>query len=636
MSLLRPAFRVLYDFMRVIGTAGHVDHGKSTLVEALTGMNPDRLKEEREREMTIELGFAWVTLPNGETVSIVDVPGHEDFIRTMLAGVGGIDLAMLVIAADESVMPQTREHLHILDLLQVPRGIVVLTKTDLVEEPDWLELVQVEISETLTGTALEGAPMVPVAARYGQGIPHLIQTLTDVLGETTPRPDLGRPRLSVDRVFSMAGFGTVVTGTLLDGTLRVGDEITLLPEGRTGRVRGLQTHRSKQEVATPGRRLAVNVVGWDVNDIRRGDLLCHPATYAPSRLIDVALTLLPDAPRALKHNQAIEFFSGAAQRTAHVRLIGTAELEPGMESFAQIRLDSGIALARGDRFIIRQASPSVTLGGGRVLDANPRGRWRRFHRDTVERFRLLSEGSPVELVVQKTATLEPTTERELLAGLPFNATVATEALAEAIDDKRVRALEDGTLLSAGGWTRRQEQLLKALAAYHHAYPLRLGLPREEAASKVGLKPKATGAFLNALAGEGLIGLGETWVAEAGWSVKLSPIQQKAVDTLLAQFAAAPFTPPNAGDALAMVGEELLNYLVARGDMMRVGADVLLGREGYGAMVQGVHDLYAEHGEITAGALRDKFNTSRKYAIALLEHLDSLKITRRMGDVRVLR
>jgi selenocysteine-specific elongation factor len=622
--------------MRVIGTAGHVDHGKSTLVEALTGMNPDRLKEEREREMTIELGFAWLTLPNGETVSVVDVPGHEDFIRHMLAGVGGIDLAMLVIAADESVMPQTREHLHILDLLQVPRGIVVLTKSDLVEEPDWLELVQVEISETLTGTVLEGSPMIPVAARYGQGIPRLLQTLTDALAESTPRPDLGKPRLSVDRVFSMSGFGTVVTGTLLDGNLRVGEEITILPEGRIGRIRGLQTHRTKVEVATPGRRLAVNVVGWEVNEIRRGDLLCHPTTYTPSRLIDVALTLLPDAPRPLRHNQTIEFYSGATQRTAHVRLIGTAELEPGMERFAQIRLDDAMALARGDRFIIRQPSPSVTIGGGRVLDATPRGRWRRFHADTLERFRLLSEGSPVELVAQKTATLEPTTERELVAGLPFNSDMAKVALAEAIADKRVRLLEDGTLLSAGGWTRRQEQLLKAIAAYHHAYPLRLGLPREEVASKVLLKPKASGAFLKALAEEGLMVLGETWVSVMGWAVQLSKAQQKAVDTLLAHFTTAPFTPPNLGDAIAIVGEELLFYLVARGDLVRVSPDVLLGRGGYEAMVQGVHDLYAEQGEVTAGALRDKFNTSRKFAIALLEHLDSLKLTRRMGDVRVVR
>lgn len=622
--------------MRVIGTAGHVDHGKSTLVEALTGMNPDRLKEEREREMTIELGFAWLTLPNGESVSIVDVPGHEDFIRHMVAGVGGIDLAMVVIAADESVMPQTREHLHILELLQVPRGIVVLTKSDLVEEADWLELVQVEISETLTGTRLEGAPIIPVAARYGQGIPHLIEVLTETLAESTPRPDIGKPRLAVDRVFSMAGFGTVVTGTLLDGTLRVGDEITILPEGRMGRIRGLQTHRSKVEVATPGRRLAVNVVGWEVNEIRRGDMLCHPHTYTPSHLIDVALTLLPDAPRPLRHNQVVEFFSGAAQRSAHLRLIGTDELAVGMDGFAQLRLDVPMAVARGDRFIIRQPSPSLTLGGGRILDGTPRKRWRRFHADTLERFRLLVEGSPVEWVAQQVATLEPTTEKALLSLLPLPPAVATEALTAAIQEKRVRLLEEGTLLSAAGWTRRQELLLKEIAAYQRAYPLRLGLPREEVPSKVGLKPKSGNAFLTALAAEGIITVGDTWVSLVGWEVQLTKAQQKAMDTLLDQFAAAPFAPPGMAETVAAIGEELLYYVLARGELVRIAPDVLLGRTAYEAMVQGVYDLYAEMGDITAGALRDKFNTSRKYAIALLEHLDALKITRRVGDSRVVR
>ncbi len=622
--------------MRVIGTAGHVDHGKSTLVMALTGMNPDRLKEEQAREMTIDLGFAWLTLPNGEVVSIVDVPGHEDFIRNMLAGVGGIDVAMLVVAADESVMPQTREHLHILNLLQVPRGIVVLTKTDMIDEPDWLELVQLELSDTLAGTVLADAPIIPVSARTGQGIPHLLHTIEQTLAESVPRTDIGRPRLSVDRVFSIAGFGTVVTGTLLDGTLRIGDEIAILPGVRVGRIRGLQTHREKVEVATPGRRLAVNVVGWDVNDIQRGDLLCHPGTYTPSHLLDVTLHILPDAPKAIKHNQLIEFFSGAAQRVGHVRLIGTEALATDTEGFVQLRLDAPVALARGDRFIIRQASPSRTLGGGQVLDPAPRGRWRRFHPDTLDRFRLLSEGSPTDLVTQKVATLEPTTAKELLAAVPLSSDSAKTALQEAITARQVRQLEDGTLLSAAGWTRRQEQLLRDITAYHATHPLRLGLPREEVATRMGLKPKASAAFLMALQAIGLVTVGDSWVALPNFQVRLSAAQQRAIDTLLAQFADAPFTPPNPSDAEALVGNDLLQYLIVRGDVVRVSEDVLLGRAAYEAMVQGVRELFAETGDITAGAVRDRFNTSRKYAIALLEHLDALKITRRVGDSRVLR
>lgn len=622
--------------MRVIGTAGHVDHGKSTLVEALTGIDPDRLKEEKEREMTIDLGFAWFTLPDGELLSIVDVPGHEDFIRNMLAGVGGIDLALLVIAADESVMPQTREHLHILDLLKVPRGIVALTKIDLVEEPDWLELVELDVVETLEGTVLEGAPVVQVAAREGKGVKELMATLTKVLAESEPRADLGRPRLSVDRVFSVAGFGTVVTGTLLDGVFAVGDEVVLLPSGKTGRVRGLQTHKQKVERATPGRRLAINVSGLDVSDVQRGDLLAHPDDYHATRLVDVTLRVLPDAERPLRHNQEVEFFSGAAQRLGHLRIIGKKELPPGTEGFAQVRLADPIVLARGDRYILRQPSPSQTIGGGRVLDPFPRARWRRFRPETIERFQLLAKGSPVDLLTQKLMGLEPTKEKQLLAALPLSSDVAQEALAEAVQSKQARQLSDGTLLSAAGWSRRQEQLLRAITTYHKDYRLRLGLPREEVASRLNLKPKPAAAFLDALVEAGAIQLGQEWVALPTFAVKLNKKEQKNVDQLLAQFTADPYTPPNTKQAIALVGEELLNYIVARGDLVRLNRDVLLARAAYEEMVQGVRELFAETGDITAAALRDRFNTSRKYAIALLEHLDTLKVTRRFGDKRILR
>lgn len=622
--------------MRVVGTAGHVDHGKSTLVKALTGTDPDRLKEEKEREMTIDLGFAWLTLPNGEVVSIVDVPGHEDFIRNMLAGVGGIDLAILVIAADESVMPQTREHLHILDLLQVPRGIVVLTKTDLVQEPDWLELVELEVAETLVGTVLEAAPVVKLSARRGAGLDALRTALMETLADSAPRADLGRPRLSVDRVFSVVGFGTVVTGTLLDGTFAVGDEVELLPHGTRGRVRGLQTHNEKVEHATPGRRLAVNISGIEVGEVRRGDALARPGDYHATRLVDVTLRLLPDVARPLRHNQPIEFFSGAAQRAGNVRLIGQAELAPGEEGFAQIRLVEPIALARGDRYILRQPSPSQTLGGGRVLDALPRARWRRLRPETQERFQLLSEGSPTDLLVQTLATLEPTDERALFATLPLPADVAAAALADAEGTRQVRRLTDGTLYSAAGWTRRQEVLLRDLAAQHRAHPLRLGLPREEVASRLALKPKTAAAFLESLIEAGTVQASGEWVALPGWQVKLDAQQQARVEALLAQFAGDAFTPPPPGEAATAVGEPLLDLLVARGDLVRVSHEVLLGQEAYTTMVEGARALFAAQGEITAAALRDRFGTSRKYAIGLLEHLDTLKVTRRVGDKRLLR
>ncbi|HDN79064.1 MAG TPA: selenocysteine-specific translation elongation factor, partial [Chloroflexi bacterium] len=299
--------------MYVIGTAGHVDHGKSALVKALTGIDPDRLKEEKEREMTIDLGFAWFALPNGEKVGIVDVPGHKDFIDNMLAGVGGIDAALLVVAADEGVMPQTREHLAILDLLEVKAGLVALTKIDLVDDQEWLEMVEEEVKDCLKGTVLDGAPVVRVSAKTGEGLEKLAQELQKVLQHTSPRADLRRPRLSIDRVFTISGFGTVVTGTLIDGRLQVGQEVEILPQGLKARIRGLQSYKEKINEAKPGSRVAVNLSGVEKNQLSRGDVLTIPGWLLPTTLVDVHLRYLADAPYPLAHNTQVKFFSGAAE-----------------------------------------------------------------------------------------------------------------------------------------------------------------------------------------------------------------------------------------------------------------------------------------------------------------------------------
>ncbi|MDO9348938.1 MAG: selenocysteine-specific translation elongation factor, partial [Anaerolineales bacterium] len=302
--------------MRVIGTAGHVDHGKSTLITALTGINPDRLKEEQEREMTIDLGFAWLTLPDGEEIGIVDVPGHRDFIENMLAGVGGIDATLLVIAADEGVMPQTREHLAILDLLQISAGLVVLTKIDLIDDPDWLELIESDVRQALKDTVLADAPIIRVSSKTQTGFPELLETLGLLLQERPTRLDLGRPRLPVDRVFSIPGFGTVVTGTLTDGRLNLGEEVVILPTGLRGRVRGLQTHKKKEEIALPGSRTAVNISGVNVDQIRRGEVIAHPGQYHPTRMLDVRFRLLPDVSGPLRHAGEVKLFIGTSETIA--------------------------------------------------------------------------------------------------------------------------------------------------------------------------------------------------------------------------------------------------------------------------------------------------------------------------------
>ena len=315
--------------MRVIGTAGHVDHGKSTLIEALTGIHPDRLREEREREMTIVLGFAWVTLPNGEEIGIVDVPGHRDFIENMLSGIGAIDSALFVVAADEGVMPQTREHLAILDLLQIQGGVVALTKIDLVDDPEWLDLVESDLQETLAGTVLDSAPIVRVSAKSGVGIPDLLEILGNSLSDKPPRPNLFRPRMAVDRAFTMSGFGTIVTGTLIDGQFQVGEEVTILPQKLSGRIRGLQTHKRKEQIAVPGSRTAVNVSGVNVAQIQRGDVVVYPGQYKSSRRLDVNFRMLPDVSQPLRHNTDVKLFIGASEVIARLRLLGTDSTQTG-------------------------------------------------------------------------------------------------------------------------------------------------------------------------------------------------------------------------------------------------------------------------------------------------------------------
>ena len=363
--------------MRVIGTAGHVDHGKSALVQALTGINPDRLREEQEREMTIDLGFAWITLPNSKPVGIVDVPGHRDFIENMLAGVGGIDAALFVVAADEGVMPQTREHLSILDLLGVGKGLVALTKTDLAESEEWIELVAADVLETLEGTVLEGAPIVPVSARTGKGLDELLVALQRALAQVEPHRDRGKPRLPVDRVFTISGFGTVVTGTLTDGCFEVGQEVEVLPRGSKTRVRGLQTHKQKVERAMSGSRLAMNLSGVSKADLKRGAVVTTPGWLHPTVLVDVQLRYLPHAQRPLRHNTQLKFFSGAAETLSRVRLLGQDTLPPGQSGWAQLRLQEPVSLVKGDRFIVRIPSPPETVGGGVVVEPHPGRKHRR-------------------------------------------------------------------------------------------------------------------------------------------------------------------------------------------------------------------------------------------------------------------
>ncbi len=629
--------------MRVISTAGHVDHGKSTLVQALTGINPDRLKEEQEREMTIDLGFAWLTLPSGESVGVVDVPGHIDFIENMLAGVGGVDAALLVIAADEGVMLQTREHLAILDLLKVSSGVVALTKSDLVDT-EWLELVTADVSATLDGTCLAGAPIIPVSARTGAGIPQLRAELDRVLAACLPRPDRGRPRLSADRVFTVAGFGTVVTGTLIDGALSLGQEVTLLPRELTARVRGLQTHKQKVERAVPGSRVAVNLSGVDLADVRRGDTLTIPGWLTPTLLVDTRLQLLADAPRALRHNSQVKIFHGAAEVTAQARLLGDEQIVPGAEGWVQFRLAEPLNLVKGDRFIVRLPSPSLTLGGGVVVDAHPSHRHRRFKPDVVAHLETLSRGSPSEILLQSLDAAGPTTVSDLLKAASMASDAALPLLSEMVAAGDVlvpggpsaRLQPNQSVISRGAWSALSGEIAHELAFYHKAYTLRAGMPREELKSKLRLSPKMFNDMVALAAAGGLLVESAAFVRAPDFAVTFTPDQQRSVDVLLARFRSAPYAPPSVKESEAAVGADVLSALLEQGKLVKLSDEVLFLPQTYAAMVEHIKQYIQKNGTISVAQVRDLFDTSRKYALALLEHLDAKGITKRVGDARVLR
>lgn len=627
--------------MYVVGTAGHVDHGKSSLVKALTGIDPDRLKEEKEREMTIDLGFAWLTLPNGEKVGIVDVPGHKDFIENMLAGVGGIDAAILVIAADEGVMPQTREHLAILDLLQVKAGLIALTKIDLVEDREWLDMVQEEVRETVKGTILENAPIILTSSKTGEGLDRLVQALQDILVRTPARVDLGKPRLPIDRVFTIVGFGTVVTGTLVDGSLQVGQEVEILPQGLKARIRGLQSYKEKIQVARPGSRVAVNLSGVDKEQISRGDVLTIPGWLIPTSLVDVHLRYLAESPFPLPHNAEVKFFSGAAEVMAKVRVLDRDEVKPGEEAFVQLVLERPVPLVKGDGFIIRWPSPPMTVGGGKVVEPHPGRRHRRFRTEVIEKLKALASGVPEEVFLNTLKAYEPVRFQELLPHLGLSKEQAVEILQRLIEKGEILTLrpkgtgEEGHLMTRSGWDKLLGRMISLLEDYHRRYPLRRGMSKEELRSKLKVTSGVFGEALARAVAEGKVREEEGIIALPQHEVKFSPEQKELVEKLLARFRANPYATPSVAECEITLGSELFSALLEMGILIKVSPEVVFLAETYREMVRKVVERLEREGKITVAQVRDMFGTSRKYALALMEHLDEKKITRRVGDERVL-
>ncbi len=619
--------------MPVIATAGHVDHGKSALVLALTGTDPDRLREEKERGLTIDLGFAVLRLPSGEEISVVDVPGHERFIKNMLAGVRGVDLALLVVAADEGVMPQTREHLAIIDLLGVECGVVALTRADLVDV-DTLFEAEAGVRKTLMGTTLEAAPIVACSAVTRQGLDDLLAAIQQQLARTPNHRNLGRPRLPVDRVFSMPGFGTVVTGTLIDGSLSVGQDVELLPEGLYARVRGLQNHGRQVEIAQAGRRTAVNLAGVGVEELHRGMVLASPNTYRATSSIDVRLRAVPYLERPARHNLTVTFHAGASESEAKLLLLDTSSLSAGEEAWAQLRLAEPAVVVRGDRFIVRD--PNGTLGGGVVVDTDVR-RHRRFHGPTVAALGKVFGGSPKDALVLAIERLQPAALRKVAHTAGLAEDDATRLVTKLAKDGRIVSLGEPTsgesiVYTAAGFETLGREAADALAEYHREFPLRSGMPSEELRSRLALPPRALDDALDALTARGDVTKRGVAIALPSHAPALTAEQQLATDTYVASLRAAPFSPPTEGAPSA----DVLDYLEARGEVVHVGAGIVFAAVAYEQMVARIRERLQSDGPLTLGEVRDMFGTSRRYARTFLEHLDARHVTRRVGDARVLR
>jgi len=575
--------------MRVIGTAGHVDHGKSTLIEALTGTHPDRLKEEKAREMTIELGFGWLNLPNGEEIGIVDVPGHRDFIENMLSGVGGIDAVLLVIAADEGIMPQTKEHLAILDLLQIPAGLIVLTKTDLASDSSWLDLVEADIRFAVSGTVLKDAPILRVSARTGTGLKELTHALEKILQEKPARPDLNRPRLPIDRVFTMSGFGTVVTGTLRDGHLSVGDEVEILPSGMQGRIRGLQTHKKKADSAVPGSRTAVNISGVDMEQIRRGDVLAHTGQYQATRRIDARFKALKDIRKSLVHGDEVKFFVGASETVATLRLLGAEEINAGEEGWVQLELRDPIVALCGDRYILRRPSPGETLGGGAVIDHQPKGRHKRFDADVIKSLESLAQGSPADVLFEAAVALQIAPIKEVISKSRLESAAAAEALEEVLKNGQLIRLEnsekpDALVAALPYWNNLQNTIQGLVEAYHKQYPLRRGISREELKSKLKLAPKVFNGVIAYLVAHYSLLDERGAVSKLGHEIRFDGENQVKAQTLRRKFEANPYATPSIKECHSEAGEEVVNALIEMGELMPVSQDVIFRKSDYDEMV----------------------------------------------------
>ena len=624
----------------IIGTAGHVDHGKTALIKALTGIETDRIKEEKKRGITIELGFAYLDLPDGEKAGIIDVPGHEKFVKNMLAGAGGIDLALLVVAADEGFMPQTREHLGILSLLNISEGIIVVTKKDMVDE-DWLEIVCDEVRQEVQGTFLENAQIIPVSSYTGEGIEQLRQAIFTMIDQKTQIKNLDVPfRIPVDRIFSVEGFGTVITGTLIEGTMKVGDPVTVYPSRIESRIRNLQVHSQDVQEAYAGQRVAVNLAGLKKTDLNKGDVIAVPGSMHTTMMIDIHLTVLKDCDREIRNATRLHLYHGARDILCKIVLLDRDSVGAGESCYAQLRLEEEIAVKTGDRFVLRFYSPVETIGGGVILDSNP-FKHKRNDAVVLESLKLKEGGSDREKI---SAALRDYSARfETLDFLQIQTGIPKEQFEQQINklikDKVAFRVSDNVVIHTDYLNRLKDSAVKLLESYHKENPLREGMKKDEFRNKlikyedISVVDKITDSLVN----RKVLKYVNNCVALADFEVQQDNNQQEIENAFL-QGGFSPESPDQIAARFPKVKnfKQVLESLVNTGKLVRVEEKILLHADYYNKALTLAKEHVDQNGQITLAEMRDLMGASRKFAVAVLEYWDKRGITKKVGDARTFK
>jgi selenocysteine-specific elongation factor len=630
----------------ILGTAGHIDHGKTSLIKAITGTDTDRLKEEKERGITIELGFASLTLPGGQHVGIVDVPGHEKFVKNMVAGATGIDIVAMVIAADEGVMPQTREHLEICSLLGIRHGLIVLTKIDMVDE-EWLELVQEDVREFVRGTFLEGRPFVGVSSVTGQGIPEFLKILDDEVAGVPEKQATSLFRLPVDRVFTMKGFGTVITGSLISGKIRTGETIMVYPSGITSKIRGIQVHNDTVEEAHAGMRTAVNFQGLDKASVDRGDILARPETLIPSFMTDVQLNFLTSNQKPLKNRTRVRFHTGTSEILGNLILLDRDELKPGDAVAAQLRLDAPVSLVRDDRFVIRSYSPVRTIGGGYIINPICR-KHKRFKPETIRGLNQIADDTPQNIMryhARESGTRGVSfAELVILTNQPEKR--LTQLIQDLVSQKQliVTDKENQVYIHPDTFEILKNDILGYLGEFHRAFPLRPGMSKEELKSKF---PRIKGSklfnqTLDKIVKNNEAALTEDTVRLAGHTASLAGDQEKGGEKIVRAYREGGLTPPYFREIVQELNlepqkaKDILMHLIEEKKIIKTKDDLYFDPAAIKRLHAGLLDFLEKNGEINAPQFKDLTGASRKYVIPLMEYFDAQNITIRIGDVRKLR